>query len=244
MGRVFLHPHTPGSYPWWSDRRLQLDCTWRRKKKLGAQAIKRVAAGAHLPTSWLFWACEMPRRQSLLPGLQFPPPVEAPGTRFYTWVEWGAPYGRTVVRARPNEHSQWTGPPSNADLVSLPKGNTRWNKRVPNPLDPESYALPMRHTGWRVWRNRIRGGTYTRLEGIDYADRTYGSFSLSDIWWREVKQHARFSRITVQKDNRKFEESKDHDENSKAMFGIFLAKMSRHSSHFRTIWCILRKGFH
>ena len=27
---------------------------------------------------------------------------------------------------------------------------TRWHKRVsnPGPLDPESYALPLRHTGW------------------------------------------------------------------------------------------------
>ena len=30
-------------------------------------------------------------------------------------MEWGATYGRTLVRARPNEHSQRTGPPINAD---------------------------------------------------------------------------------------------------------------------------------
>ena len=40
-------------------------------------------------------------------------------------------------------HSQRAGPPSNADLISLPKGRTRWHRRVsnPGPLDPESYAL-------------------------------------------------------------------------------------------------------
>ena len=41
-------------------------------------------------------------------------------------------------------HSKRTGPPRNADLISLPKGSTRWHKRVsnPGPLDPDSYALP------------------------------------------------------------------------------------------------------
>ena len=31
-----------------------------------------------------------------------------------------------------------TGPPRNADLISLPKGRTRWHERVsnPGPLDP------------------------------------------------------------------------------------------------------------
>ena len=52
-----------------------------KQGKLGSSAIKRVAVGAHLSTPWLF----EPRRESrLLPGLQFPPQVEAPGTRFYT----------------------------------------------------------------------------------------------------------------------------------------------------------------
>ena len=44
---------------------------------------------------------------------------------------------------------------SNVDY-SLPRGKTRWHKRVsnPGPLDPESYALPLRHTGWHL---RISG---------------------------------------------------------------------------------------
>ena len=42
-----------------------------------------------------------------------------------TWVEWGVLCGQRVVRARPNKHFQRAGPPSNADLISLPKGRTR-----------------------------------------------------------------------------------------------------------------------
>ena len=54
----------------------------KRKEKLGAQALKRVAAGAHLPTPWLF-----ERWSRLLSGLQFPPLVQVPGTRLYSRVE-------------------------------------------------------------------------------------------------------------------------------------------------------------
>ena len=55
----------------------------------------------------------------------------------------------TLVRARSNEPSQRTGPPSNANLFPCLMKN-RWHKRVSNPghLDPESYFLPLRHTGW------------------------------------------------------------------------------------------------
>ena len=34
----------------------------RRKKKVGMNGMKRVAAGAHLPNPWMFPACETPRR--------------------------------------------------------------------------------------------------------------------------------------------------------------------------------------
>ena len=30
-----------------------------------------------------------------------PCPIKAPDTRFYSWVDWGAPYGRTVVGLDP-----------------------------------------------------------------------------------------------------------------------------------------------
>ena len=85
----------------------------------------------------------------------FPPAVQAPGTRIYTWVEWGAPYGRTVVRVRPNQHSQRIGPPSSADWFPCQREKTSLPKGVSNPgLDPESYALPLRHTGSTmfIWR--------------------------------------------------------------------------------------------
>ena len=49
--------------------------------------MKRVAAGAHLPTPWLFEPAKHPDdRAEILPGLQFPLLVQAPGTRFR--VEW------------------------------------------------------------------------------------------------------------------------------------------------------------
>ena len=57
--------------------------------KLGAYAMKRVASGTHLSTPWLFEP-ETPRRYSrLLPSLQFPPLVQAPGTRFLQLSEVG-----------------------------------------------------------------------------------------------------------------------------------------------------------
>ena len=42
-------------------------------------------------------------------------------------------------------------------------GKTRWHKRVSNPeaLDPESYALPLRHNGWAF---RYCNSTQTQLD--------------------------------------------------------------------------------
>ena len=56
-----------------------------RKGKLEAYAMKRVAAGAHLPTLWLFELAKCPddRADYCLDCSSFPP-VQAPGTRFYT----------------------------------------------------------------------------------------------------------------------------------------------------------------
>ena len=80
-------------------------CRWSQlmeKRKVGGTRYEARSRGRSFPDTLAFWACETPRRYSrLLPGLQFPPPVKAPGTSFYTWVQWGAPYGRTVVKARP-----------------------------------------------------------------------------------------------------------------------------------------------
>ena len=61
-------------------------------RKVGGVRYEARSRGRSSPDSSAFWACETSRRQSrLLPGLQFPPPLQTPGTRFYTWVEWGAP---------------------------------------------------------------------------------------------------------------------------------------------------------
>ena len=60
-----------------------------RKRKIESYVVKRVAAGAHLLTL-AFWACETPKRCiRLLPGLQFTPLVQAPGTRFHRRVDCG-----------------------------------------------------------------------------------------------------------------------------------------------------------
>ena len=48
--------------------------------------MKRVAAGAHLSTLWLFDPAKRPDDRSDY-CLQFPPLVQAPRTRFFT-VEW------------------------------------------------------------------------------------------------------------------------------------------------------------
>ena len=55
------------------------------KRKKGANVMKRVAAGAHLSTPWLFEPAKRP--DDRLPGLQFPLLVQAPYTRFYIRVE-------------------------------------------------------------------------------------------------------------------------------------------------------------
>ena len=56
----------------------------------------------------------------------------APGTRFFNLG--GVPYGRRV-RARPNDHSQRTGPPSSADsfrrLISVPASHGRVSNPAP-----------------------------------------------------------------------------------------------------------------
>ena len=60
------------------------------KGKLGAYAMKRVAAGAYHPTPWLF---ERANDQTIDPTTAWTAVslAQAPGTCFYTWVEWGAP---------------------------------------------------------------------------------------------------------------------------------------------------------
>ena len=52
-------------------------------------------------------------------------------------------------------------------IISLPKGKTSWHKQVsnPGPLGPESYALPLRHTGWTTQQNE--GKIIIAVEAMD-----------------------------------------------------------------------------
>ena len=63
--------------------------------------MERVAAGTHFPTPWLFEPAKRSEDKTdyCLGSSTFLPLLQASGTRFYTWVDWGAPYVRTVVMA-------------------------------------------------------------------------------------------------------------------------------------------------
>ena len=54
---------------------------FKEKSKVETNAMKRVAAGAHLPTPCLF---EPEKRSDYCLDCSFLPPVQAPDTRFYT----------------------------------------------------------------------------------------------------------------------------------------------------------------
>ena len=82
-----------------------------KKGKLRPCAMKRVAAGAHLPVPWLVETAKRPDdRADYCLGCSFRP--QCKHQVFVFTLEWGAPYGRKMVRPRPNEQ---TGPPGNAD---------------------------------------------------------------------------------------------------------------------------------
>ena len=88
---------------------------WKWKEKLTAYAmISRLLRFLSLRNAQTI---EPTTAWTAVPSPSGNPLVSLPSqdTRFYTWVDWGAPYERTVVRARPNEHYQRTGPPSSAD---------------------------------------------------------------------------------------------------------------------------------
>ena len=136
-------------------------------REVGAYAIKRVAAGAHLPTLWLFEPAKCPddKADYYLDCSFFPQCKHR--VHLFT-LEW-TPYGWIMVRARPNEYSQWS--------IYLPKGKTSWLKRVPNtePLDHGSYALPLRQTGTALfWQHRnpeVYLGLQQQPENVAKADR-------------------------------------------------------------------------
>ena len=120
----------------------RISYTRRKRRKECWGHTKRVAARVHLPTPsllshpQLFEPLKRPddRADYRLDGLQFPHPVQAPGTRFYTWVEWGAP--KTVDgTAFRTEH--WIEPPLSFSLKTsisswaLTRQTARWNRKVP-----------------------------------------------------------------------------------------------------------------
>ena len=143
-----------------------------QKGKLGGIRYEASSCGCSSPGSSAALACETSRRWSqILPGLQFPPLVRTKNDRFYSWVDWGAPFwGRTMVRSRPNEHSQRDGPPSNADFHFLgwnenpvgssgirnwdfwSKGRKLWHYATLAQLFINTKILPFLHCSW--WNTR------------------------------------------------------------------------------------------
>ena len=76
--------------------------------------MKRVAAGAHLPTSWLFEPAKLPNyRAHYRLDCSFLPSASTK----YSFLHLSG-LGRTVVRVRP--YLQRTGPPISADQVPVP----------------------------------------------------------------------------------------------------------------------------
>ena len=81
--------------------------------------------------------------EQLLLGLQFSSLVRTPSPRFYSWVDWGARSSRNLVRHRPEEHFQKTGPPSSAVYIPCLKEN---------PVGPDEV---------RTWASRSHGHSNT-----------------------------------------------------------------------------------
>ena len=163
------------------------------KGKSGAYAMKRVAAGA---ISLVLGFSSLRNAQTILFGPQFSPLVQAPV--FYTWVEWGAPYGRTVVSARPNEHFQQSGPPKSADwfpcLRENPDGTREFRTRdlsIPSPI--RSGVAPH-------WRYGFYGVECIPIDNskLDLSNRStdISGFSLDRSWHFSVyKRWSCFKRV-------------------------------------------------
>ena len=101
-----------------------------KKGKLGAYAMKRVAAGAHLLTPWIFKPARRPDDKadycldcSFLPQWKYSF-LHLSGVRRALWANRGE-----------GTASQRTGPPSNADYFSCLKGKPGWHRRVPTSVD-------------------------------------------------------------------------------------------------------------
>ena len=89
----------------------------KKKRKFAAHAMKRVTTGAQLPSPWHFLSLQ--NAQTIQPTTAWTAVSSLTASAMYSFLhlsmEWGALYGRKVVRARPNDHYQRTGAPSSAD---------------------------------------------------------------------------------------------------------------------------------
>ena len=100
---------------------LSANCV-KEKGKLGANAMKRVAAGALPPAAWIFEPAKRSYdRADYCLDCSFLPQWKHRVLVFTLECSGARPMGE-VVRARAKEHSQRTGPPSDADLISLRRG--------------------------------------------------------------------------------------------------------------------------
>ena len=97
-----------------SNKLIQIESMIVRKKER-AYAMKRVAAGAHLPTPWRFEPEKRPDNRDYQCVYFNFLLVQTSGNCFTVkWVV-ARPESRTVVGARPSKHSQGTWPLSSAD---------------------------------------------------------------------------------------------------------------------------------
>ena len=129
--------------------------TSRRVSRLAAYAVKRVTAGAHLPTPWLFEPVKRPDdRADYCLDCSFLPQWKH--RALVLTLEWSG--------ARSGEGSaQWafqlTGPPSNTDyFFCLREKLSEFRTRD---FDLEPYALPLRHTGSAYMKKAMKWYQYS-----------------------------------------------------------------------------------
>ena len=116
----------------------------------------------------------------VLPRLHCPWLVQAPYTCFHSWVDWGTLCRRTVMKwlwkwAISAKCATWQ-----CRYIFLPKKKSYLAKRVsnPGPLGPESYALPLWHTG-STGPISIDRDMYSSKRGVDYKEYT------NCVWLRD-----------------------------------------------------------
>ena len=99
----------------YNPRKTRPSGEWWALGKLGAFTMEHVAAGAHFSTPWIL---NLRNSQTIEPATKWTA-VSLPSTStrysFSQLSGFGRALRRTGVRARPNEHSQRTGPPSIVD---------------------------------------------------------------------------------------------------------------------------------